>query len=68
MKKIITYGLLGALALFVLIQFVPYGRDHDDPPVTGEPDWDSPVTLELAQSACFDCQSPRCRGSCIGTW
>ena len=27
-----------------LIQLVPYGRDHTNPPVTGEPPWDSAAT------------------------
>jgi hypothetical protein len=50
----ISLGLLGAL---VAIQLVPYGRDHINPPVTGEPAWDSPQTRALAKQACFDCHS-----------
>lgn len=50
----IGLGLLGAL---VAIQLVPYGRDHINPPVTGEPAWDSPQTRALAKQACFDCHS-----------
>ena len=57
MKRVLRYGLIGVAALFLLIQLVPYGRDHSNPPITGEPDWDSPRTLELAQGACFDCHS-----------
>lgn len=49
--------LLWLLAIFVLIQFVPYGHDHSNPPVTKEPQWDSPQTRELANRACFDCHS-----------
>lgn len=45
------------LALLVLIQVVPYGRDHTNPPVTGEPAWDSPATRALVKDACFDCHS-----------
>ena len=48
---------LGALAVFVLIQAVPYGRSHSNPPISGEPDWDSPLTRELTDRACFDCHS-----------
>jgi hypothetical protein len=49
---------LGAVAVVVLLaQLVPYGRDHTNPPVTGEPEWDSPATRELATRACFDCHS-----------
>jgi len=43
--------------LFVLFQLVPYGRAHENPPVTGTPQWDSPRTEELARRACFDCHS-----------
>ena len=57
MKRILKYVAIGVAVLFLLIQLVPYGRDHDNPPVTGEPDWDSPRTRELAQAACFDCHS-----------
>jgi len=57
MKRFIRYALIGAIVVFLLIQLVPYGRDHDNPPITGEPDWDSPRTVELAQTACFDCHS-----------
>jgi len=41
----------------VLIQLVPYGRNHTNPPVQSEPNWDSPQTRELASTACFDCHS-----------
>jgi hypothetical protein len=53
LKKVV-YSLI---ALFVLIQLVPYGRDHSNPPVLSEPSWDSPRTRELAVIACFDCHS-----------
>jgi hypothetical protein len=42
---------------FVAIQLVPYGRAHTNPPVTGEPTWDSATTRDLAVRACFDCHS-----------
>ena len=50
----LAVGLLGA---FLAIQLVPYGRDHTNPPVTGEPTWDAPETRALARRACFDCHS-----------
>ena len=49
--------LLGILGLFALIQAVPYGRSHSNPPVTAEPRWDNPTTRTLAARACFDCHS-----------
>jgi hypothetical protein len=48
---------LGTLALFVAIQAVPYGRTQPNPPITGEPNWDSPRTRELTVRGCFDCHS-----------
>lgn len=45
------------LVLLVVIQFVPYGREHPNPPVTGEPTWDSPNTKALFDRACADCHS-----------
>lgn len=45
------------VAAFVAIQFVPYGRDHTNPPITGEPSWSSPRTRELMVNACFGCHS-----------
>jgi len=41
----------------LLIQVVPYGRDHENPPVVTEPSWDSSQTRDLAVRACFDCHS-----------
>ena len=52
--KWVPVALVGG---FVLIQLVPYGRDHTNPPVQSEPAWDSPETLALAEAACFDCHS-----------
>lgn len=61
MKKTSTriFGIvLGAgLALLLLIQAVPYGKNHQNPPVVQEPNWDSPATKELATRACYDCHS-----------
>jgi hypothetical protein len=50
-------GLPVLLAGFLVLQLVPYGRDHSNPPVIAEPLWDSPDTRELSVRACFDCHS-----------
>jgi len=52
-----TRGGVGVLATLLAIQLVPYGRNHTNPPTTGEPAWDSPATRALAKQACFDCHS-----------
>ncbi len=49
--------LLPLLAIGVLIQLVPFGHQHTNPPVIQEPAWDSPQTRDLARRACFDCHS-----------
>jgi hypothetical protein len=56
-RRTIRLGILVIAGAFVLIQFVPYGRDHTNPPVTAEPAWDSPGTRTLAAAACLDCHS-----------
>ena len=48
---------LGLLGTFLAIQLVPYGRDHTNPPISGEPIWDASQTRALAKQACFDCHS-----------
>jgi hypothetical protein len=57
MKRILLIGLGILVGGFLLIQLVPYGRNHTNPPVVHEPNWDSPETRELAKRACFDCHS-----------
>ncbi len=51
----ILFGI--GIVVFLLIQLVPYGRDHTNPPVVSEPNWDSQQTRDLAKRACFDCHS-----------
>jgi hypothetical protein len=55
----ITLGVL--VALFGVMQIVPYGRNHTNPAGDVEPTWDSARTRELADRACFDCHSNRTR-------
>lgn len=56
-RKWIKWGLVGSVAALLLIQLIPYGRAHDNPPVVAEPTWDSPTTRSLAVRACYDCHS-----------
>ena len=35
---------MGLVAGGILIQFIPYGHDHTNPPVVAEPQWDSQQT------------------------
>lgn len=49
--------LLGIGVTAVAIQFVPYGKNHTNPPIISEPQWDSPRTKELFNNACANCHS-----------
>lgn len=48
---------VSAVVVFGLIQLVPYGRDHQNPARTGEPQWASDRTRELMVNACYACHS-----------
>jgi mono/diheme cytochrome c family protein len=56
-RRLLVYAGAALLGGFVLIQAVPYGRDHTNPPVAQEPAWDSAQTRAFAVGACFDCHS-----------
>jgi cytochrome c551/c552 len=51
--KILKWALLAA----VVIQIVPFGHSHTNPPVKKEPAWNSPQTGDVVRRACFDCHS-----------
>ncbi len=57
MKKILLFFIGAVVAFAILIQLVPYGHDHPNPPVKSEPAWPDAQTRALAQTACFDCHS-----------
>jgi hypothetical protein len=59
--KIFAVTLAWILGVFAVIQIIPYGRTHSNPPTVQEPAWDSPRTRELAVRACFDCHSNETR-------
>ena len=56
-RKVVLWALAIIVIGFVVIQLIPYGRDHSNPPVVNEPAWDSARTKQLARQACFDCHS-----------
>jgi mono/diheme cytochrome c family protein len=51
------WAVPGMLIVFAFIQFVPYGRDHTNPPETHAVQWDSSRTEALFSAACMDCHS-----------
>src|SRR5579864_5831856 len=51
--NILKWVLLAA----VVIQFIPFGHTHLNPPPIREPAWNSPAARALIHRACFDCHS-----------
>ena len=41
----------------IVIQFIPYGKEHTNPPVVAEPEWDSVQTKETFYRVCGNCHS-----------
>lgn len=56
-RMMASSGLLVLAGTFFAIQFIPYGRAHENPPVLVEMSWDSAQTEELFRRACADCHS-----------
>jgi mono/diheme cytochrome c family protein len=57
MKKLLGRVGLAGVVFVIVIQFVPYGREHTNPQVSNEPPWDSQETRNLFFRACRDCHS-----------
>ena len=55
--KALTFFFGATVATMLIIQLIPYGKDHSNPPVNGEPAWSSPRTRELMVNACYGCHS-----------
>jgi len=49
--------LIFVVIVVLLIQLIPYGRDHSNPSTVKEPKWNSLATRQLTRDACFDCHS-----------
>jgi hypothetical protein len=60
-RRFLLRAGLGLLAVAVLLQLVPYGRDHTNPPVTEDAPWPDGRARELATAACYDCHSNQTR-------
>ena len=57
MKKAIVYIFLAGIIIFGLIQLLPIGKNHANPPTVSEPAWDSPATRAAVKEHCFQCHS-----------
>ena len=56
-RRLFVSGFALVLLAGVAIQFVPYGRNHTNPRVSGEPAWNSAQTRLVFQRSCADCHS-----------
>lgn len=56
-RRWLLRGIVAGVALLLVAQVIPYGRDHSNPPVTQAVKWDSARTEQLAKGACLDCHS-----------
>jgi mono/diheme cytochrome c family protein len=56
-RRLVARAAIGLIALLALIQPVPYGHSHANPPVTRAARWDSAQTAKLVAGACNDCHS-----------
>jgi hypothetical protein len=56
-KKNVLRAVIAIVVVGLLIQLIPLPGRGKNPPVTGEPKWDSPQTRALVKRACFDCHS-----------
>lgn len=45
------------IVVLVIIELIPVWLLQRNPPISAEPNWDSPRTRALVQRACFDCHS-----------
>ncbi len=57
LRKLLSRAFVFLLIGLVVIQVLPFGRNHTNPPVLAEPAWDSPQTRATFIRACADCHS-----------
>jgi hypothetical protein len=59
-KKTLLWVIGICIVLFVVIQFVPYGRSsHSNPAPTNPFLWTDPQARAIARNSCYDCHSNR---------
>jgi len=52
MKKTIYF-----IIVLIVIQFIPFGKEHTNPKIINEPNWNNIKTKKLFYKACGDCHS-----------
>lgn len=59
-RAVKRFGLVGGgglLAIFLLMQLVPYGWTKSNPSVTSRAPWPSAKSEAIARTSCYDCHS-----------
>lgn len=56
-KRIVLWVVVGLVALFGLIQLVPYGRNHTNPVAKNPFKWVDAEAEAIAKRSCYDCHS-----------
>ena len=57
-KRILLWVIGVAVVLFIVIQFIPYGRSsHSNPEATNPFTWTDPQAETIARQSCYDCHS-----------
>ena len=57
-KRILLWAIGIAVVLFIVIQFIPYGRSsHSNPTATNPFQWADPQAEAIARESCYDCHS-----------
>ena len=57
MRRWLLRLTVGGLVVLGLLQLVPYGWWHENPPVVQDAPWPDAATAALARTACYDCHS-----------
>lgn len=55
--RVLLFLVIFMVVVLALIQLIPYGHNHTNPPIVQNILWDTPETKALAVRACFDCHS-----------
>ena len=56
-RRRVGYVVAGIAAMFLLIQAIPYGRDHADPQPTKQVHWTNAKAKAAFDDGCADCHS-----------
>ena len=57
LRRILLIGGGVLLAVFLLVQLVPYGWTKSNPPTTEAAPWTDPEAEAIARRSCYDCHS-----------